>query len=256
MARSPLLIIPDWPAAAHIGAVSTTRHGGVSHGAWQSLNLGDHVGDDAAAVAENRQRLVALAGLPAQPRWLTQVHGTTVVGAGEGAEPACGDAVVSRDINLVCGVMTADCLPILLCDRRGTVVAAVHAGWRGLLAGVIEATIDKMAVAGSEILAWFGPAIGPQAFEVGSEVVAAFCAHDRAATAAFTPHRDRWLADIYQLARQRLAPLGVTDCYGGDHCTWQESDLFFSYRRDGISGRMASLIWLRDASTPPVEGLI
>ena len=237
-------ICPDWPAPARVRALSTTRVGGVSAAPYDSLNLGTHVGDDPAAVEANRARLRSL--LPGEPGWLNQVHGTAVVDAAACTGVPDADAAVSCSSGVVCTVMTADCLPLLLCDRAGTVVAAVHAGWRGLQGGVVEAAVAAMKVAPSEILAWLGPAIGPQAFEVGDEVRAAFMAVDSQAEAAFRPAATpaKWLADLYLLARQRLAALGVVGIYGGDRCTFSESDCFFSYRRDGTTGRMASLIWL------------
>lgn len=249
-------ILPSWPAPANVRCLQTTRHGGVSEGAYTSLNLGDHVGDDAVAVAANRARLGA--GLPTQPRWLRQVHGTNVldVSADEsGAGTPEADAALSRRPGQVCGVMTADCLPVLLCDQNGTVVAAVHAGWRGLLAGVVEQTVAAMGCKPEQLLAWLGPAIGPQSFEVGDEVRAAFVSADGEASSAFKTlnveedcqteaEARKWLADIYLLARQRLARLGVQRVYGGDCCTVREADRFFSYRRDGVTGRMATLIWL------------
>lgn len=237
-------ICPDWPAPARVRALSTTRVGGVSVAPYDSLNLGTHVGDDPAAVEMNRARLRS--ALPGEPAWLNQVHGAAVVDAAACTGAPDADAAVSCSPGEVCTVMTADCLPLLLCDRAGTVVAAVHAGWRGLQGGVVEAGVAAMKVAPSEILAWLGPAIGPQAFEVGNEVRAAFMAVDRQAEAAFRPAGmpAKWLADIYLLARQRLAVLGVSGIYGGDRCTFSEPDCFFSYRRDGVTGRMASLIWL------------
>lgn len=235
------LILPNWPAPRNVRACTTTRDGGVSLGPYASLNLGDHVGDDPAHVAENRARLRRELELPAEPLWLTQVHGTAVA---EGAG-GCADASVAFGPGTVCTVMTADCLPLLLCDRAGTAVAAVHAGWRGLLAGVIEAAVSRLHVPGADLLAWLGPAIGPQAFEVGEEVRAAFVAEDAAAAVAFHPAPGgRWLADIYALARLRLARCGVTAVYGGELCTWSDAARFYSYRRDGVTGRMASLIWL------------
>ncbi len=237
-------IVPDWPAPARVRALSTTRAGGVSAAPYASLNLGTHVGDDPACVAANRARVRSL--LPAEPCWLNQVHGTAVVDAATAAGVPAADAAVSRTPGAVCVVMTADCLPVLLCDRAGTVVGAAHAGWRGLHGGVIEACVAAMQVAPSEIMAWLGPAIGPQAFEVGDEVRAAFVAADPGADAAFRPAGapGKWLADIYLLARRRLAALGVTAIHGGEGCTVAEPARFFSFRRDGATGRMASLIWL------------
>lgn len=237
-------IHPDWPAPDNVHAAVTTREGGVSLPPYDTLNLGDHVGDDPAAVAENRRRVSEDLRLPAGPCWLSQVHGTVAVEAAV-CEAGCeADASYTDQTGVICAVLTADCLPVLLCDSTGQHVAAVHAGWRGLLNGVIERTISEMNTAG-EILAWLGPAIGPEAFEVGDEVREAFLAVDSAAGTAFrsSPH-GRWLADIYALARGRLASAGVGGIYGGEFCTFSDSQRFYSYRRDGRTGRMASLIWL------------
>ncbi|WP_027823240.1 peptidoglycan editing factor PgeF [Laribacter hongkongensis] len=236
-----------WPAPARVRTLITTRDGGVSLAPYASLNLGQHVGDDPAAVAENRARLRAC--LPAEPFWLNQVHGIGVQEACADAPdvPPDADAGFTRQPGVVCAVMTADCLPVLLTDRSGSVVAAAHAGWRGLCNGIIEATIARMAVPASDILAWLGAAIGPDAFEVGPEVRAAFMAHDPTAASAFAAIPDgKYLADIYLLARQRLNACGVTEVHGGDACTVTERERYFSYRRDGRTGRMASLIWLAD----------
>ncbi|MCG9094304.1 peptidoglycan editing factor PgeF [Laribacter hongkongensis] len=236
-----------WPAPARVRTLITTRDGGVSLAPYASLNLGQHVGDDPAAVAENRARLRAC--LPAEPFWLNQVHGIGVQEACADAPdvPPDADAGFTRQPGVVCAVMTADCLPMLLTDRSGSVVAAAHAGWRGLCNGIIEATIARMAVPANDILAWLGPAIGPDAFEVGPEVRAAFMAHDPTAASAFAAIPDgKYLADIYLLARQRLNACGVTEVHGGDACTVTERERYFSYRRDGRTGRMASLIWLAD----------
>ena len=237
------LLLPDWPAPARVRAVQTLRGGGVSQDPWDSFNLGDHVGDDPACVAANRAALRR--HLPGDPLWLQQVHGTTVVDAGSTFAPVAADAAYTRQAGKVCAVMTADCLPVLFCDRAGTVVAAAHAGWRGLLAGVLEATVAGMGTPASELLAWLGPAIGPHCFEVGDEVRAAFVARDPAAASAFTAHgAGKWLADIYRLARQRLQAAGVAAIRGGGLCTVSEPERFFSYRRDGVTGRMATLVWL------------
>lgn len=240
-------IVPAWPAPPNVRALVTTRAGGVSVGPYASMNPADHVGDAPAAVAENRRRLRAL--LPAEPRWLKQVHGVAVadVGGTATALPEA-DAAISRRANGVCAVLTADCLPVFLCDEGGSVVGVVHAGWRGLRAGVIEAAVARMRIPGERLLAYLGPAIGPQAFEVGAEVRDAFLAADPAAAAAFVPSvaPGKWLADLYRLARQRLARLGATRVFGGDACTYSDAGRFFSYRRDGAAGRMASLIWLAD----------
>lgn len=237
------LLRPDWPAPPAVRAVQTLRGGGCSPAPWDSFNLGDHVGDEPVRVAANRARLRAL--LPDEPRWLCQVHGTRVVDAAAVDGVPEADAALARQPGTVCAVMTADCLPVLLCDRAGTVVAAAHAGWRGLEAGVLEATVAAMGVAPGELLAWFGPAIGARSFEVGSEVRAVFVARDPAATDAFRAcGGGKWLADIYALARQRLMAAGVAAVYGGDWCTVSDPARFFSYRRDGVTGRMATLIWL------------
>lgn len=239
-------LIPDWPAPARVRALQTTRRGGVSQGPFASLNLGDHVDDDPAAVAANRGLLSG--SLPAAPCWLRQVHGTTVVDAGQAMAGTEADAALARQADHVCVVMTADCLPILLCDRAGSVVAAAHAGWRGLCAGIVERTVEAMAVPGCEILAWLGPAIGPTAFEVGGEVRAAFVAHDPAAATAFGGYGEgKWLADIYLLARQRLTSMGIDRIFGGGECTVADGERWFSYRRDGTTGRMGSFIWLAEA---------
>ncbi len=239
-------IQPNWPAPVNVKALQTTRMGGVSLAPYASLNLGAHVNDDTAAVATNRQLLMPY--LPSEPVWVNQVHGIEVIDAAQSTCLQNADAAFTRQLNVVCVTMTADCLPVLLCDKAGTVVAAVHAGWRGLCDGAIEAAVHKMQVPKSEILVWLGPAIGPNAFEVGEEVRAQFIQHDQQATQAFKPHGDKWLCNMYLIAQQRLKALGVTQIYGGgvneDFCTYTDEARFFSFRRDNITGRMASLIWL------------
>jgi YfiH family protein len=236
------MILPDWPAPARVKSLMTTRAGGVSQAPWGSLNLGDHVGDDPGHVSANRARLRQQ--LPAEPGWLRQVHSARVVELGHEPNPEA-DASFTRQTGQICAVLTADCLPVLFCDRAGSVVAAAHAGWRGLAAGVLETTVAAMQVAPGEILAWMGAAIGPQAFEVGDEVRRVFVERHPEAAAAFLPHAPgKWLADIYQLARIRLMHVGVEAVYGGGHCTFNEPDAFYSYRREGVTGRMASLVWL------------
>lgn len=239
-------LLPDWPAPVNVRACVTTRLGGVSLPPYDSLNLADHVGDDPHAVAENRRLLKSGLALPDEPRWLRQVHGIAVPAA-DGIQSDCceADASFTQVPGIVCAVLTADCLPVLFCDRDGTAVAAAHAGWRGLRAGILEQTAGKLGIAGERLMAWLGPAIGPDAFEVGPEVREAFIDHDGRAEQAFRPGEgDRWFADIYQLARQRLQQCGVTAVYGGDFCTYHDTGRFYSYRRDGVTGRMASLIWL------------
>jgi hypothetical protein len=225
-----------------VKALQTTRGGGYSQPPYDSLNFGDHVGDAAIAVARNRQSL----RLPSEPLWLEQVHGVEVILAEQAACLPKADATVSFHPGAVCAVMTADCLPLLLCDRAGTVVAAVHAGWRGLADGVIEAAVARMQVVPAGLMAWLGPAIGPQEFEVGDEVRDAFMAHDPVAASAFTAiaSPNKYLADIYLLARQRLNALGISNIYGGGLCTYTDKERFFSFRRDNRTGRMATLIWM------------
>jgi YfiH family protein len=236
------MILPDWPAPPRVKCLMTTREGGVSGAPWTSFNLGDHVGDDPAHVAANRARLRQ--NLPAEPGWLRQVHSARAVELGRDPNPEA-DASFTRQAGQVCAVLTADCLPVLFCDRAGSVVAAAHAGWRGLADGVLETTVAAMGVEPGEILAWMGAAIGPQAFEVGDEVRQVFVGRHPEAAAAFAPHAPgKWLADIYRLARIRLGHAGVESVYGGGRCTFSETDLFYSYRRDGVTGRMASLVWL------------
>lgn len=236
-------IVPDWPAPACVRALVTTRTGGASAGPYASMNLAAHVGDDPAAVAENRRRLRA--HVPAEPLWLAQVHGSHVVRAEEAAAGIEADAAFTRVTGRVCAVMTADCLPVLLCADDGSAVAVAHAGWRGLAGGVVEATVQAMAVPASRLLAWLGPAIGPQAFEVGPEVRAVFLAQAPEAVAAFVAKENgKWLADLYRLSTQRLNALGVARVFGGGYCTFSETERFYSFRREKATGRMVSLIWM------------
>lgn len=239
------IIVPEWPLPPGVAACSSTRVGGVSEGAWHSLNLGAHCGDNLAHVEENRKRMFTAGNLPSKPVWLEQVHGKDVLRlTGEPYASKRADASYSETPGTVCAVMTADCLPVLFCNRAGTEVAAAHAGWRGLCDGVLEETVKCFRDSPDNLLAWFGPAIGPQAFEVGPEVREAFMAKAPNADSAFRAAGEKYFADIYQLARQRLAKVGVTAVYGGERCTFSEKDDFFSYRRDRITGRMASFIWL------------
>ncbi|HFD79096.1 MAG TPA: peptidoglycan editing factor PgeF [Gammaproteobacteria bacterium] len=238
------MIVPEWPVPVGVRAVSTSRRGGVSHAPWDSLNLAAHVGDEPVAVRENRRRLRARVKLPAEPVWLEQVHGGRVVDAADVTGVPQADASFSGRPGVVCAVLTADCLPVLFCDRAGTRVAAAHAGWRGLAGGVLERTVAALGTDPGRLMAWLGPAIGPQAFEVGDEVREAFLARDPGAQEAFVAHGTRWRADIYALAEIRLRALGLSDIYGGGLCTWSDPERFYSYRRDGVTGRMASLIWL------------
>lgn len=235
-------ITPDWPAPANVKALQTTRNGGVSTGAYASLNLGDHVKDLPQHVAANRQLLSAY--MPSEPVWLNQVHGVRVIDAALFSCLESADASFTSRQRVVCVTMTADCLPVLLCDQAGTVVAAIHAGWRSLCDGVIEATVAAMPVPADQLMAWLGPAIGPDAFEVGGEVRAQFMAQDAQAESAFKAKNDKWLGDLYTIARQRLQSLGINQIYGGGRCTFSEPETFFSFRRDGDTGRMGTLIWL------------
>lgn len=245
-------IRPDWPAPATVLALSTLRQAGRSGAPYHGFNLAAHVGDDPAAVQANREILSQALPPGCRVQWLSQVHGTTVVEAGQGEEVPEADACWTRAPGLACAVLTADCLPVLLCSRQGDVVAAAHAGWRGLLGGVLESTLAAMGAAAGDVLAWLGPAIGPAAFEVGSEVREQFLeaapAADVSATdALFSPSGNRsghYFTDLHALARLRLAAAGVRRVFGGGECTLSDRERFFSYRRDGITGRMASLILL------------
>lgn len=238
----PDWVVPDWPAPARVRALVTTRAGGVSSGPYTSLNLGSRVGDDPECVARNRAILREC--LPAEPRWMKQVHGTRVVDAREAGAEVEADGAVASSAGEVCAVLVADCLPVLLCDRGATVVAAAHAGWRGLAAGVLGAAVAAMGVPARELLAYIGPGIGPQAYEVGADVRDAFVKRDPGAAAAFAPRPGgKFMADLAALARMALAACGVRDVYGGGVCTASDRR-FFSFRRDRITGRMAGLIWM------------
>jgi YfiH family protein len=235
---------PVWPAPANVQAWTTLRTGGVSRDVYASLNLGAHVGDDARHVLENRARIERELGLPCSPHWLEQVHGTAVVDLERAGPVPIADAAFTRAPDRVCCVLTADCLPVLLTARDGSVVAAAHAGWRGLAAGILQDTVAAMAAPPADILAWLGPAISAANFEVGGEVRDIFLAADPDAAAAFAPNaRGRWQADLYALGRRALAAAGVSDVFGAGVCTYAESDRYFSHRRAAPCGRMATLIW-------------
>lgn len=258
-------ITPDWPAPANVRAAATLRSGGASRGVYESLNLGSHVGDDPAAVRENRERLRRALALPGEPLWLNQVHGSAVFDAraradgvsdttrtGSGLDTSraargdapTADASISFASGQVCAILTADCLPILLCDRAGTRVAAIHGGWRGLASGVISATVAALEARSPDLIAWLGPAIEPEAFEVGAEVREQFIGVNPDYAAAFSENaRGRWQADIYELARRELRRLGIDSIHGGGYRCFADRERFFSYRRDGQTGRMATLIW-------------
>ena len=253
MTLNESFLIPDWPIPANVRALVTTRLGGVSLPPYDTFNLGDHVGDLPQCVLQNRQKLAAHCGLQdSNLQWLNQVHGKVACKALADGVTREADASYTRTKGVACVIMTADCLPVLLCDKQGTQVAAIHAGWRGLASGVIDEALAAFSQP-SEVSVWLGPAIGPSAFEVGEDVIDAFTStplsdKNLALTQkAFIPRAEnpkKWLVDIYQLARIRLKSLGVNSIYGGEYCTWNNSDQFYSYRRHNITGRMASLIWL------------
>jgi YfiH family protein len=241
-------IAAEWPAPAGVVAGTTRRHSGRSEGEFASLNLGAHVGDDPEAVRENRRRFREHCALPSEPLWIDQVHGATVVVDPRAASYPEADAIVSRKREAVCAVLTADCLPVVLTAGDGSEVAAIHAGWRGLLLGVLEATVDTMHAEPADILAWFGPAISQPAFEVGGEVRESFLRDDPHAARFFEANDNaRWQADLAGLARRRLAGAGVTRVFGGDFCTYADPGSFFSYRRVGQCGRMATFIFRANA---------
>lgn len=238
------VITPNWPAPSTIKAFVTTRRGGVSEPPYDSFNLGAHVGDDSEHVAENRRLLKERVRYPGDIQWLNQIHSTIVLELPTSRQERTADACHTNQANTVCAVLTADCLPVLFCDPNTLQVAAAHAGWRGLCAGVLEETI-KVFPDPQDVLAWLGPAIGPNAFEVGAEVRSAFIEIDPQAELAFKPssNEGKWVGDLYEIARQRLSALGCHQIYGGEYCTYSDSGRFYSYRREGITGRMASFIW-------------
>ena len=243
-APHPDWIIPDWPVSARVRAVITTRAGGVSSGKFASLNLGARVGDDPQSVARNRAILRAC--LPAEPAWMKQVHGTAVIDATRATPDTEADGVVTRVAGAVCAIQTADCLPVLLSDRAGGTVGIAHAGWRGLAGGIIENLVRAMGVSPQDLIAYIGPGIGPRSYEVGEDVREVFVRKDPGAAAAFVPRcNGKYLADLYELARQRFAAVKIAEVYGGGFCTASD-ERFFSFRREGITGRMASLVWLEE----------
>ncbi|KOO06457.1 peptidoglycan editing factor PgeF [Vibrio hepatarius] len=238
------MIVPNWPAPSNIKAFASTRIGGFSHAPYQGLNLGSHVGDDAAVVASNRQWLFEHANMPSRPIWLNQTHSTLVLEVSSPTDEVLdADGLFTQSANVVCSAMTADCLPVLLTNTTGTQVAAVHAGWRGLAGGIVEQALQKFD---GEVLAWIGPAIGQSAFEVGKDVLDAFCTFDSQAEKAFTPKNieGKWHADMNMLVTQRLNKAGVMAVYYSDLCTYNDAERFYSYRRDGKTGRQASFIWI------------
>ena len=260
------IIEPEWPTPKGVRSAFTLRTGGVSVSPYDSLNVGAHVGDVASSVEENRRRVRERLGLPAEPMWLQQVHGVEVADLDVIAEPlapvghrgagvqaalplasgfACADAAVTRAPGRVCVIQVADCMPVLFAARDGSAVGAAHAGWRGLAGGVLKETVRRLGVPVHQIIAWLGPTIGQDHFEVGDEVRAAFMAHDPDAASSFEANaRGRWQCDLYALARRQLSALGIRDIFGGGWCTYADSERFFSYRRDGQCGRMAAFVWM------------
>lgn len=236
----------SWPAPDGVVAGTTLRHGGISEGRYRSLNLGAFTDDEPAAVEENRRRFRAICDLPAEPRWLRQVHGSVVVIEPPAMQVAEADASITRQAGVVCAVLTADCLPVLFVSADGAELAAAHAGWRGLAAGVLEATVSAMTADPADILVWLGPGISQAAFEVGAEVRQQYVGQDPETAAFFAGNvRGRWQADLFGLARLRLANAGVGSISGGDYCTHRDAERFFSHRRDGDCGRMASFVFRR-----------
>lgn len=239
-------ILPTWSVPDFVHAFTTTREGGVSQAPFDSLNLGDHVTDDPQSVQTNREILQEQGNLPHFPLYLTQTHSTRVLRLPYEQNDIEADAVYTNQANQVCLVMTADCLPVLFCSKDGKEIAAAHAGWRGLCDGVLEATVAEFECDPENICVWLGPAIGPTAFQVGEEVIAQFCAFDPQAREAFVVDEQtsgKFLGNLYQIAHQRLNKLGITEIVGGDYCTYCDAEQFFSYRRDKVTGRMATLIW-------------
>lgn len=240
----PLGFAPDWPAPAAVRAWATERAGGVSSARYATLNLATHVGDDPGSVAANRARLRTSLDLPSDPVWLEQVHGSKVLDLDVDAVAPADGAVTAR-AGVVCAVLTADCLPVLFCERSGRRVGVAHAGWRGLLGGVLPAAVQALGAPAGDVLAWLGPAIGAAAYEVGDEVRSAYLAADPGAARHFAANaRGRWQADLYGLARASLAAAGVSAVHGGAFCTFTEATRFFSHRRDAPCGRMATMIWI------------
>ena len=242
-------LIPNWDAPDNIKAVMTTRQGGFSCAPFDSMNLGDHVDDDLHSVAKNRESLKQKLNLPNDPLWLTQIHGVTIANADQQNQGKVeADASIAHQSGSVCAVMTADCLPVLFCNQQGTAIAAAHAGWRGLHAGILEQTVKALNCPAEEVMAWFGVAIGAEYFEVGDEVREAFVSVQVEAEKAFVPsvNAGKWLADIYLLARLRLQAIGVRKITGGEYCSYKDKERFYSYRREAKTGRMASLIWMSE----------
>ena len=238
-------ITANWPAPKNIFCITTTRVGGVSKNEYSSLNLGGHVKDEESNVDKNRNLLLEELKLPNSPIWLEQIHGSAILSLGtKTPSDNTADAAYTNEVGVVCAVLTADCLPVVFCDQKGKHIAVAHGGWRGLVSGVLENTLQKFPIAHKEIMCWLGPAIGPNKFEVSKELVEEFIEKDTKHYNAFQNQQNgKYLANIYQIAKNILTKKGVTKVYGGEYCTYSESDKFYSYRRDGETGRMATLIW-------------
>jgi len=242
-------VTANWTAPTHVKGFTTTRIGGMSQGEFQGFNPAFHVGDNEKSVEENRKLLKNHLNLPGEPCWLTQEHTNIVVNADPNSQqPPVADASYTNQKNRVCVVMTADCLPILITNKEGSEIASIHGGWRGLLGGIIDNTLQKFKSPPEDLIVWLGPAIGPEIFELGDEVREQFVSTYPESSKAFKPFQDKWLGNIYLLARQQLKNKGVEAIFGGDFCTYSNSELFFSYRRDKITGRMATLVWIEDSS--------
>jgi YfiH family protein len=252
MRQQQTYLLPNWPAATKIRAYFTTRQGGFSQGPYASFNLGDHVGDEVDFVKKNRELLIQDLNLPAAPIWPNQIHGIDVIDADNidkntKINMPTADAMFATKPNIVCAILTADCLPIFVCDKNASCVGIIHGGWRSLAAGIIDATVKKLPVEPKDLFIWLGPAIGPEKFEVGEEVRDQFLANSREAERAFkiiNTKTNKFLANIYLLATQQLNQLGIHRIFGGEYCTYTDQENFFSYRRDKTTGRMASLIWI------------
>jgi len=240
------IIEPDWPTPKNIKSIVSTRCGGVSSAPWDSFNLATHVSDDAKDVSENRRILVERAHLPTEPEWLNQTHSVDAIDLDQ-SENRDGDASITTQKNKVAVVLTADCLPLLVTNKQGTEIAAIHAGWKGLLEGVVIKTLLAMQSKPRDLMVWLGPAISQKHFEIGDEVKHQFCKkYHHAQTHFEAKPNNKWMANLYGLVRDQLAELAVTDIYGGDFCSYTDQHKFYSYRRDGETGRMASLIWIEE----------
>lgn len=241
-----MFILPNWPTPKNVKALTTTRENGVSAAPYDSFNLAVHVGDDPKNVRTNREKLINTLNLTSEPVWLNQTHSKKVIELNENClKDADGSYVNVKNIpSPICAVLTADCLPILICNKQGTEIAALHAGWRGLFNGIIESGLSKFKSSPDDLFVWFGPAIGPNVFEVGEEVREQFVTLDRTLAPAFKPKKEKYLMNIYLIAKKKLNALGVNNIYGGDLCTYSDEKRFFSYRRNNPTGRMASLIWV------------